>query len=427
VSFLVESARKPAKRVGIAIYFSLIYIVNMIERTTMNLQDRETAIFFHTYKRLPLEIDRGENVYLYGKDGTRYLDMFAGLAVNALGYDHPRVLKAIREQSEKYIHLSNYFLQEPQIRLAELLVKYSGYSRVFFSNSGTETIEGAIKIARKWGKSKHKSEIVSFSNAFHGRTMGALSMMDREKYRTGFEPFLDNFRVVEFNSPGDLRGAISENTAAIVIEFIQGEGGIYTASREFVQQLCVLKEKFGFLLIADEIQSGVGRTGKFFGFQHYDIQPDIVTVAKPLGGGLPLGAILGNDAVGSVLEPGMHGTTFGGNPVACAAGIAVVEEIMEHGILRNAENMGNHLMSNLSKLKQEFPALVKEVRGYGLMVGMELTREGEGIVARMRDKNVLINCTNQNVLRFLPPLIINEGHVEETVSKLREVFKALPL
>jgi acetylornithine aminotransferase len=389
----------------------------------MNLQERETGHFFHTYKRLPLEIDRGENVYLYGKDGTRYLDMFAGLAVNALGYGHPKVLAAIKEQSEKYIHLSNYFLQEPQIRLAELLVKHSGYSRVFFANSGTEAIEGALKITRKWGRSKNKTEIVSFSNAFHGRTMGALSMMDREKYRTGFEPFLDNFRVVEFNNPGALRNGVSEKTAGIVLEFIQGEGGIYTVSKEFVQQLKTLKEKFGFLVIADEIQSGLGRTGKFFGFQHYDIQPDIVTVAKPLGGGLPLGAILGNDTVAGVLEPGMHGTTFGGNPVACAAGVAVVEEIMGHGILSNAEAMGKLLMQKLNGLKSEFPALVKEVRGYGLMVGMELTREGESIVTRMREKLVLINCTNQNVLRFLPPLIINEKHVEETVLKLREVIK----
>jgi acetylornithine aminotransferase len=391
----------------------------------MNLLDRETENFFHTYKRLPLEIDRGENVYLYSKDRTRYLDMFAGLAVNALGYAHQKVLKAIREQSERYIHLSNYFLQEPQIQLAELLTKHSGYSRVFFSNSGTEAIEGAIKITRKWGNSRNKTEIISFSNAFHGRTMGALSLMDREKYRTGFEPFLDNFRIVDFNNPKELRNAVSEKTTGIFLEFIQGEGGIHPVSKEFVQQLRSLKEKFGFLLIADEIQSGLGRTGKFFGFQHYDIQPDIVTIAKPLGGGLPLGAILGNDEVSGVLEPGMHGTTFGGNPVACAAGVAVMEEIMEHGLLRNAEAMGNLLMQKLANLKHEFPALVKEVRGYGLMVGMELTREGESIVTRMREKKVLINCTNQNVLRFLPPLIINKQHVDETIARLREVFREL--
>ena len=389
----------------------------------MSLYDRETANFFHTYKRLPLEIERGEGVYLFAKDGTKYLDMFAGLAVNALGYGNPGVLKAIREQSEKYIHLSNYFLQEPQIALAELIVKHSGYSRVFFSNSGTEAIEGAIKLTRKWGKPKNKTEIISFSNAFHGRTMGALSMMDREKYRTGYEPFLDNFRVVEFNDPKALRAAVSEKTAGIVLEFIQGEGGICVTSKEFAAEIKSLKEKFGFLLVADEIQSGLGRTGKFFGFQHYNLKPDVVTIAKPLGAGLPLGAILGNAEVAEVLQPGVHGTTFGGNPVACAAGIAVVNEIMQNGAMENAAKMGNLLMAKLNELKKEFPTLAREVRGYGLMVGVELTRDGEEYATRMREKHVLINCTNQNVLRFLPPLIINESHVEETVTKLRETFR----
>ena len=388
----------------------------------MNLHDRETTSFFHTYKRLPLEIDHGEGVYIFTKDGAKYLDMFAGLAVNALGYGHPKVLNAIRQQSEKYIHLSNYFLQEPQIQLAELILKYSGFSRVFFSNSGTEAIEGALKLTRKWGKTKNKTEIISFSNAFHGRTMGALSMMDREKYRTGYEPFLDNFKVVEFNDPKALRAAVSERTAGIVLECIQGEGGICVTGNELAAEIGTLKEKYGFLLVADEIQSGLGRTGKFFGFQHYDLKPDVVTMAKPIGGGLPLGVILGNTTVAEVLEPGVHGTTFGGNPVACAAGIAVVQEIMEHGLVNNAERMGNLLLSKFNGLKKEFPSLVKEVRGYGLMLGMELTREGEVFVTKMRDKKVLINCTNGNVLRFLPPLIINEQHVQETVDKLRESF-----
>ncbi|MFI5251788.1 MAG: aspartate aminotransferase family protein [Bacteroidota bacterium] len=391
----------------------------------MSLQDRETATFFHTYKRLPLEIERGNDVYLFSKNGKRYLDMFAGLAVNALGYGNPAVLEAIRKQSEKYIHLSNYFLQEPQIKLAELLIKYSGYSRVFFSNSGTESIEGALKITRKWGKMNNKNEIVSFSNAFHGRTMGALSMMDREKYREGYEPLLENFRIVEFNNPKALRAAVSDKTAGVIIEFIQGEGGICVTSTDLVEELCTLKEKYGFLLIADEIQSGLGRTGKFFGFQHYAIQPDIITIAKPLGGGLPLGAILGNNTVGEVLQPGVHGTTFGGNPVACAAGIAVLEQIMEQDMMKNASAMGSLLISNLQKLKNEFPSIIKEVRGYGCMVGMELTRDGEDIVSKMRDNYVLINCTNQNVLRFLPPLIIKKEHVEETVMKLKEILDAV--
>ncbi|HLX12796.1 MAG TPA: aspartate aminotransferase family protein [Bacteroidota bacterium] len=390
----------------------------------MNITEREAQHFFHTYKRLPLEIDHGEGVYLFTKDGTRYLDMFAGLAVNALGYAHPKEVKAIAEQAGKYIHLSNYYLQEPQVRLAEMLMKYSGFARLFFTNSGTESIEGAIKISRKWGSKRGKTEIISFSNAFHGRTMGALSMMDRPKYRDGYEPFLENFKIVELNDPAQLRAAVSEKTAAVFLEFIQGEGGIVPASKELANEIVALKAKFGFLLVADEIQSGVGRTGKFFGFQHYNVAPDLVTVAKPIGAGLPLGAILGNAAVADVLEPGVHGTTFGGNPVACAAGIVVLEEVMENGLMANAEKRGAELMNGLSALKAEFPSLVKEVRGYGLMVGMELTKDGEGIVTAMRAKNVLINCTNVNVLRFLPPLIVESKHVTETINKLREVMKA---
>ncbi|HUI63665.1 MAG TPA: aminotransferase class III-fold pyridoxal phosphate-dependent enzyme, partial [Bacteroidota bacterium] len=234
----------------------------------MELNAREAATMFHTYKRLPLEIDRGEGVYLYARDGKRYLDMFAGLAVNALGYAHPRVVRAISEQASRFTHLSNYFLQESQIRLAELLTRLSGYPRVFLANSGTECTEAAIKIARKWGASRHKGEIIALSNAFHGRTMGALSLMDRTKYREGFGPFLPSCSVIPFNDGAALRAAVSERTAAVMLEFIQGEGGIRPVSQEFARQLSELKSTFGFLIIADEVQSGAGRTGRFFAFQH---------------------------------------------------------------------------------------------------------------------------------------------------------------
>ena len=388
----------------------------------MNALEREAAVFFHTYKRLPLEVDHGEGVYIHATDGARYLDMFGGLAVNALGYGHPLLLQAIQEQTRKYIHLSNYYLQEPQLKLAELLIKSSGYERVFFSNSGTESIEGAIKLCRKWGSPLNKTEIISFSNAFHGRTMGALSIMDKPKYKNGYEPFLQDCNVIEFNNAKSLRLAVSDRTAAVVLEFIQGEGGIRPVSREFVEELSLLKKRFGFLIVADEIQSGIGRTGKMFGFQHYNVQPDIVVVAKPVGGGLPLGAILGNALVADVLEPGVHGTTFGGNPVACAAGIVVLQEIVEGGLMSNAERMGSILMSELTALQKEFPSIIHEVRGFGLMVGMQLDREGEPIVTAMRERRILINCTDQTVLRFLPPLIITERHIEDTIAALREVL-----
>ena len=391
----------------------------------MHALDREAATFFHTYKRLPLEIDHGDGVHLIAKDGSRYLDMFGGLAVNALGYGHADVLRAIQEQSRKYIHLSNYFLQEPQLELAELLLRYSGYERVFFANSGTEAIEGALKLARKWGSGRNRNEIVSFSNAFHGRTMGALSTTDKPKYRDGYEPFLQGCKVVEFNSIDSLVSAVNGGTAAVLLEFIQGEGGIRPVSKEFVATLAALKETHGFLIVADEIQSGIGRTGKLFGFQHYDIEPAVVVVAKPLGGGLPLGAIIGNTAVAEVFAPGVHGTTFGGNPVACAAGVVVLKEIVEKELMKNAEQMGNALITGLTALQKEFPSIIREVRGFGLMVGMQLDRDGEPIVTAMRERKVLINCTDQTVLRFLPPLVITERHISETINALRDVLTSL--
>jgi acetylornithine/N-succinyldiaminopimelate aminotransferase len=383
---------------------------------------RDTASLFHTYKRLPLEIERGAGMYLYARDGTRYLDLFSGLAVNALGYGHPGVLQAITNQAARYTHLSNYYAQEPQLQLAELLVKHGHYGRVFFANSGTETIEGAIKLARRWGSSRGKTDLVSFSNAFHGRTLGALSLMDRPKYRDGFGPFLENCRLAEFNNPDALRATVNEHTAAVVLEFIQGEGGVRPIAAASVDLLRELQKAFGFLVVADEIQSGIGRTGKFFGFQHYTIVPDIVVVAKPIGGGLPLGAILANDSVAAVLEPGMHGTTFGGNPVACAAGAVVVREVAERGLMQNAEKMGGLFKERLHQLHARFPRIVKEVRGFGLMLGVELTTEGETVVAAMRERGILINCTDQTVLRFLPPLIVTAEQIEEASAHLLDIL-----
>jgi acetylornithine aminotransferase len=351
--------------------------------------------------------------------------MFSGLAVNALGYGNPAVVRAIRKQAGLYTHLSNYYLQEPQIWLAELLVSRTGFPRVFFCNSGTEAVEGAIKIVRRWGNLRKKREIVSFSNAFHGRTMGALSLMDRPRYRDGFGPFLNNFRIAEFNDAPTLRRAVGRKTAAVVLEVVQGEGGIRPISAEFAATLNQLRTQYGFLIVADEIQSGLGRTGTFFAFQHYSLSPDIVLMAKPIGGGLPLGAILGAQSVADVLEPGMHGTTFGGNPVACAAGIAVLTEIERRKLMNNAEAMGALLLSGLRRLAGEFPMLVREVRGLGLMAGMELTVECEPAVTAMRERGILINGTDRTVLRFLPPLIVKPVHITRTITALRAVLAEL--
>jgi acetylornithine/N-succinyldiaminopimelate aminotransferase len=388
----------------------------------MSMHDREAAAFFHTYKRLALEIDRGEGMYLVAKDGRRYLDMFSGLAVNALGYGHPAVVKAVAEQASRFIHLSNYFLQESQIRLAELLTRQSGYPRVFFANSGTETIEGAIKLARRWGLQRGKKEILAMSNSFHGRTLGALSLMDRPKYRDGFGPFLAGCSVVPFNDGAALEKAVNDHTAAVLVEFVQGEGGVRPVSPEFAGTLALLHQRYGFLIVADEIQSGMGRTGKFFAFQHFAVTPDVVTMAKPIGGGLPLGAILAREDVANVLQPGMHGTTFGGNPVACAAGVAVMEELVSGDLVARADAMGRVLKAGLLDLEREFPSIVKEVRCLGLMAGLELDRPGDPVVDRLRNAGILINCTDTTVLRFLPPLIVEEGQIRQTVEEVRKAL-----
>lgn len=388
----------------------------------MTSADRERDSFFHTYKRLPLEIDRGEGVYLFDRSGKRYLDLFGGLAVNALGYAHPGVVQAIHEQSKRFIHLSNYFVTDSALELAGLLKKHTGFRKVFFSNSGTEGIEGAIKIARLWGSPKGKTEILSFSNAFHGRTYGALSMMDRVRYKAGFEPFLPNCTILPFNDPAALRAKVDERTLAVFLEFIQGEGGIVPASPAFAAEIASLQRRHGFLVVADEIQSGIGRTGRPFAFSHYDIAPDMAVVAKPLGGGLPIGAILGSETVEGVLDIGQHGTTFGGNPVSCAAGVVVMKEIFESGLMQNAGVSGEYFIEGLEALRTSYPSLVREVRGKGLMIGVELTRPCDDVVAGMLDAGLLANCTNQNVIRIVPPLIISRAQIDDALAVIRATF-----
>jgi acetylornithine aminotransferase len=387
-----------------------------------SLFDKEHSLFFHTYKRLSLDIERGEGCYLYDRDGKRYLDFFGGLAVNSLGYNHPRINDAIIRQINKYIHLSNYYVQEPQVRLAEKLMSASGYEKLFFTNSGTEAIEGAIKLARKWGKTLGKTDLIGLSNSFHGRTMGALSLTERPKYREGYEPFLPNTGHITFNNVQELRSAINDRTLGVVLEFIQGEGGINVVSPEFVTELKSLRDKFGFLIIADEIQSGLGRTGRFFGFEHFGIRPDVVVIAKPLGGGLPLGAFLGNERVADVLTYGVHGTTFGGNPVACAAGLVVLEEILDNGLMKNAATIGEYLLPAFRKLQRELPVVIAEVRGFGCMLGIELTSEGQPVVDELQRRGILVNCTNTNVIRLLPPLLIKQSDCDTLLRELREVL-----
>lgn len=388
------------------------------------LADREHARFFHTYKRLAIEIERGDGAYLYDRSGKRYLDLFGGLAVNSLGYGHPDVLKAIRDQAAKYLHLSNFFLQEPQIRLVERLLEVTGFQRAFLCNSGTEALEGAVKLARKWGMGKGKSVMFGMSNAFHGRTFAALSLMDKPKYRDGYEPFLPNMRSIPYNDVEAAKRSLDGETLAVVLECIQGEGGIFPVTPEFAATLNELRERHGFLIIADEIQSGVGRTGKFFGFEHVGLRPDVVLVAKAIGGGLPLGVVLGNDRVAEAFTYGVHGTTFGGNPVACAAGSAVLDAVLDGGLMLNAARIGDHLHAIGDRLRREFPALVKETRGFGCMIGIDLRVPSQPVVDALLARGILVNSTHETVLRILPPLIVTPEHLEHFEHELRAILKA---
>lgn len=385
------------------------------------LQQTEDTDFFHTYKRLPIVIERGEGCYLYTDKNEKILDMFGGLAVNVLGYNHPAINKAIEEQVKRYIHISNLFYQEKQVALGDKILELSGFKKIFFSNSGTESCEAAIKITRKFFTGTEKKELISFTGSFHGRTMGALSLTARKKYRDQFLPLLPDVKHLQFNNTKDLEN-ISDKTAAVFIECIQGEGGVNEVKKDFIDKINELKNKLGFLVVADEIQSGVGRTGKIHGFEHYGLGADIVILAKGIGGGLPLGAVLGNERVKDVFGYGEHGSTFGGNPVAASCGLVIFNEL-ENGMMDRINNISNYLFAKLNELKSGFPDKIKEVRGRGLMTGVELAFAGDEIVQKLLKENVLVNCTNGNVIRLLPPYIITEYDIDLFIEKFERAIK----
>ncbi|MBK7377648.1 MAG: acetylornithine/succinylornithine family transaminase [Ignavibacteriales bacterium] len=386
-----------------------------------NIFNKEKKIFLNTYKRIPIEIAYGEGVNLIDKNGKRYLDFFAGLAVNSLGYANPKIIGAITEQIQKFAHLSNYFITDVQVEFGELLLRYSGMNKLFLTNSGTEAIETAMKIIRKVKGSE--KIIYSLSNGFHGRTYGALSITQRQNYRKKFGHFLPNISQIFFNDVDDLRNKIDKNTAAVFLEFLQGEGGIHFISKEFADTLSELRTEHNFIVVSDSIQCGIGRTGKPFSHNYLDFHPDIITVAKSIGGGLPLGAVLVNEDLQNCFEPGNHGTTFGGNPVSCAAGKVVLQEVFENGLMENARSLGQYLAEELNELKNLFPSTIKEIRGKGLMIGVELFEDGQKFVAKLLEKNILINCTNINVLRLLPPLIISKSDADFFLYNFHESLK----
>ena len=380
------------------------------------------------YTRQPMALVKGSGAYVWDADGNQFLDFVGGLAVNALGHCHPRVTEAITNQCARIMHCSNLYWIDTQVELAQLLVENSCLDRVFFCNSGTEANEAAIKLARRYFQvvqNQDRYKIITMSRSFHGRTLAAAAATAQEAIHSGFDPLPQGFCYVPLNDLGALEKGIDDATCAVMLEPLQGEGGINAASKEYLQGAAELCKEKGVLLILDEIQCGMGRTGRLFAHEHYDVKPDIVTLAKALGGGIPIGALLASDAVSGAFGPGSHGSTFGGNPVSCAAAVAVMEALLNEGVIDNAQQVGAYLKEKLAALAAGYD-FIKEVRGMGLMLGMELVFPGADIVDACRDKGLLINCTVGSVLRFLPPLNITEKHVDEAVAILGGVFDRLP-
>ena len=396
----------------------------MDSKAWMELSEKVVA---YTYGRFPIILVKGKGTRVWDMDGKEYIDFLAGLAVCNLGHCHPKVVKAIQTQAEKLIHVSNFYYIEPQIELASLLCRQSFAGKVFFCNSGAEANEGAIKLARKYAKEKMtegRYEIITMERSFHGRTMATLTATAQEKYHKGYAPLVPGFKYVPFNDIEALRKAIDPKTCAVLIEPIQGEGGVHIASEEYMRALRKLCDDQGILLIFDEVQVGMGRTGKLFAYEHYGIEPDLLTLAKSLAGGVPIGALLMKKEVGEVFKPGDHASTFGGNPLATAAGVAALTALLEEGMLENCQAVGDYFLGRLGELKDKL-SVVQEVRGKGLILGMELKKEGGPVVKEMMEKGFLINCTMGNVLRFLPPLIVTKREVDELIETLGETLKKI--
>jgi acetylornithine/N-succinyldiaminopimelate aminotransferase len=385
---------------------------------------RERQFLLQTYNRYPLVIARGKGVFLFGLDGKRYLDFVAGLGVNALGHAHPRIVKIIREQCARAIHLSNLYYNEYQGLLAEKLCRLSGTQRAFFSNSGTEAIEGSIKLARLAGHragGEAKSRLVALEGSYHGRTFGSMSLTGQDKYRKGFEPLLEDVTFVARNDAEALRAAVNDNTCAIVLEPIFGEGGIYECSVEFLQECRRLADLHRAALIFDEIQCGLGRTGTIFAFQTFGVTPDIVAIAKPIAAGLPLGAFLAKEEFASAISVGQHGTTFGGGPLACRVALEYLAIVEEDKLLENVARVGAYLQQELKLLTERYAA-AQEVRGRGLIQGLQLDVPARPIVEQALSEGVLFNSTQDTVVRFLPPFLLQEKHVDKGIRVLKKLL-----
>lgn len=387
----------------------------------------ENKYYMPVFNRLPIVLERGEGCWVYDNEGKKYLDFLAGIAVNAIGHGNKKLVAAISEQATKMIHCSNLFYTEQSSLLAKKLTQISGFDRVFFCNSGAEANEGALKLARKYAyvNGKNKPRIIAAMHSFHGRTITTLTATGQPKYQEGYDPLPKGFEYVDFGDLDQLEKAMGDDVCAVLLEPVQGEGGVNPAPKEYLAGVRKLCDKHSALFILDEIQTGVGRTGKWFAFEHYGVRPDILTVAKGLGGGFPVGAFLSTEEISKAFHKGDHGTTFGGNPLACAAANAALGVIEEDNLIENTEKMGEYFKLELEKLKDKYPTKISNVRGLGLLLGMELKDEGAKVVGDCLAKGIIINCTAGKVLRFVPSLIVNKEEIDCVINALDEVFATM--
>jgi acetylornithine/N-succinyldiaminopimelate aminotransferase len=379
----------------------------------------------NTYGRQPLVLIKGRGTRVFDSDGKEYIDFVSGVAVNNLGHCHPRVVVALQKQAQRLMHISNHYHNEPQINLAKALVSHSFADKVFFCNSGTEAVEAAIKLARRYGREVLKEdryEIITMRGSFHGRTFGALTATAQERFHKGFEPVLQGFRYVPYNDIAAAEAAVNEHTCALLVEPIQGEGGVNVPTAGYLKALREICDRYKLLLILDEIQTGMGRTGKLYAYEHEGVLPDAVALAKGLGAGMPIGALIATDKAAQALTPGSHGSTFGGNPLACAAALASFETLIEDNIIiPSVAQLGRHFLRGLENLRKKY-SFIKDVRGKGLLIGMELNFPGKDIVSACIKEGLLINCTMDTVLRFMPPLIIAEEEIDRLLETLDGIF-----
>ncbi len=381
---------------------------------------------FQTYSRYPVTLVRGKGSRVWDDNGKEYLDFLSGIAVCNLGHCHPAVVKAAQDQLEKLIHVSNFFYTEPQAELAKLLADNSFADKIFFCNSGAEANEAAIKLARKYEHEHadpNRFEIITMGNSFHGRTFATLSATGQKRFQQGFEPLLPGFKYVAFNDIDALKDVVTDFTSAIMLEPIQGEGGVNIPSVKFMKEVRQLCDERDILLIFDEVQVGMGRTGKLFAYEHFGVEPDIMTLAKALAGGLPAGAMLAGKKIAESFSPGTHASTFGGNPAVMAAGAAVMRELTTTDVLDNCAEMGRYFCEKLNNLKNEYPGIIKDIRGKGLIIGVELNIDGKEIVKSCLDRGLIINCTRDTILRFLPPINVKKEDIDECFDVLGSIFK----